>query len=407
MKGTIRAKGRCPTCKGNFEQINKFGFICKRCKTIPLKFYIDLFHQGERIRVFSDRQGQTLDSYQRALNLLSGINQELQDHSFDPSKYVKAELEKFYVSNLLESFLKDKIEGISPSRKNHYKRYTDLAKEFFKTKDIRDLRKIDIADYKKYLIEKHYPDQPKQGKTLKNVIDHFKTFLIYCKTEYEIIDKVPAFPDIEIRPYQFKWICQEDQVKLYDAVEGHHKPLIAFLMLHGCRPGEARSLRCKDVDLNQQLITISATFSDEVYKERRKGRGAKPVVIPIHPELYEFLENRVRNNLPEAFIFTTQKGKHYSADDIYRLWDKVREKAGIDKSLRLYDVTRHSFASQLVNNNISIYKVSRLLGHSSVKMTEKYAHHDITSLKTDIEKLSLKKIQTVTRPSPWAFERQK
>ncbi|HXX57263.1 MAG TPA: tyrosine-type recombinase/integrase, partial [Thermodesulfovibrionales bacterium] len=67
----------------------------------------------------------------------------------------------------------------------------------------------------------------------------------------------------------------------------------------------------------------------------------------------------------------------------------------IDDSLRLYEATRHSFASNLVNAGSTIYKVSKLLGHSSVKMTEKYAHSEVEHLRTDIQKLSLNRHQTV------------
>jgi len=182
------------------------------------------------------------------------------------------------------------------------------------------------------------------------------------------------------------------------------KPIIVFLMLHGCRPGEARALKCKDVDLKQQTITIHATFSGETYREPRKGRRAQPVVIPIHPEMYVFLEEKVRNSLPEAFVFINRDGQPYTKDDVQRVWKNVRKKAKLGKELRLYDATRHSFASQLVNQNTTIFKVSRLLGHSSVKMTKKYAHHDLKSLKADIEKLSLVPVATVTRLSPEAKE---
>ena len=50
---------------------------------------------------------------------------------------------------------------------------------------------------------------------------------------------------------------------------------------------------------------------------------------------------------------------------------------------------RHSLASNLVNSGVSLFKVSKLLGHSSMKMTERYAHSDIESLRADIEKISL------------------
>lgn len=108
-------------------------------------------------------------------------------------------------------------------------------------------------------------------------------------------------------------------------------------------------------------------------------------------ELYDYLAERVANNLPEAFIFTNPRtGTHYTDSAIQRLWDSVRTKAGISKELRLYDASRHSFASQLCNSDISLLSVSRLLGHSSTKMTEKYAHSKIEKLRADMSTLSLK-----------------
>ncbi len=387
MKGTIRARGNCPECQGSFEQIKKLGFICPKCKIIPTRFFIDLFYEKNRIKIYSDKTGQVLDSYQRALNLLSSVNTELNEHSFDPSKYVRSELEHFLISNLLDRFLSFKLNSIAPSYQKDYKRIVYIAKDYFKTKDVREIRKIDLLNYKDH-IERNYK---LAGKSAKNVLDLVKTFLRYCKNDLEVIDNVPAFPEIEIQEHSFKWLSQEDQVTLYDRIPEEDKPIIAFLMLHGCRPSEARALKCKNIDLKTQTVTISATFSGRVYREKRKGRRSRAVTIPIHPEMLDYITERVRGNLPEAFVFTNKRGLHYSENKLKRIWDAAREKNGIGKEIRLYDATRHSFASQLVNAGTSLFKVSKLLGHSSIKMTEKYAHQNIESLKSDLHKLSLKR----------------
>jgi len=62
--------------------------------------------------------------------------------------------------------------------------------------------------------------------------------------------------------------------------------------------------------------------------------------------------------------------------------------------------SRHSVASQLVNSGVSLFQVSKILGHSSTKMTEKYSHADLESLKVQLSKLSLRMVTTVTRLSP-------
>jgi len=404
MKGTIRAKGSCTGCNGTFKEIKKIGLICHRCKITPRKFYIDLFHNGQRIRIFSDKQGQPLDTYQRAVNLQININSELKDFTFDPSKYLKAELEKYWTSNLLERFLKYKLASLAPSYEKDYERIVNIAKEYFKTKDVREFRKLDIINYKEFL-ESNFRFS---NKTVKNILDIFKTFLRYLVNDLEIIDKVPPFPPIEVQPFKFQWLHAEDQIKLFELITDDHKPIIAFLMLHGSRPAEARALKCKDIDLKGKSITICSTFSNGIYREKRKGRRALPVTIPIHPEMYDFICERVKNNLPEAFIFVNPKtGSYYRETYLKRIWQTVRTKAGISNSLRLYDATRHSFASQLVNKNVSLYTVSKLLGHSTINTTERYSHSNIEHLRVNMNKLSLKAPTTDTRPSPALKSRRK
>ncbi|MFZ5907890.1 MAG: tyrosine-type recombinase/integrase [Nitrospirota bacterium] len=397
MKGVIRPISRqtkCPTCDKKFQHLPKLGYGCPSCKTVPNRFRIDIHFQGKRYFICSDKQGQALDSFQRAIKLQAHIQTEIENHSFDPSKYIKAEQEAYYVMNLCERFLNFKINSIAPSYQKDYKRLINIAKDYFKSFDVREIRKLHLINYKEYL-EK---TSRFGGKTIKNIMDLFKTFLIHCKNDLEIIDTVPVFPEVEVPPFSFQWLSQQDQIALFDLLPEKDAPIFAFLMLHGCRPSEARALKVKNVDLRTQTITVTATFSARTYREKRKGKRSRPVTIPIHPEMYEYIADKVKNNLPEAFLFVNPRtNRYYSLDTLDRIWDSVREKAKLNKKLRLYDATRHSYASNLVNNNTTLYKVSKLLGHSTIKMTEKYAHSDIESLRIDIQKISLNREQTVNK----------
>ncbi len=397
MIGVIRSKEKCPVCKGKFTEIKKLGYVCPIHKTLPKRFFVDLFYKGKRIKIYSDKQGQPLDTYQRASNLLIHINTEIENYTFDPSKYITHELEKFYVSNLLDKFLISKLNKLAPSYRKDFKRYVGNAKDYFGIADVRELRKLDIISYKEHL-EKCFIVRE---KTIKNNLDVFKTFLRYLKNDLEILDNVPAFPEVEVVQVKTNWLSPEVQRRVFGVIPEEDKPIIAFLMLSGCRPGEARALKCKDVNLDLGIITISATFSLNIYREKRKGRKAKNVTIPIHPELFEYIKNRVENHLPGAYVFINSRtGNHYSENKLKKLWDIVRKKVGLPKEIRLYDATRHSFASQLVNQGVSLINVSRLLGHSTVKMTERYAHSDIGKLRIDVSNLSLVKDKTVPNVSP-------
>lgn len=385
MKGAIRAKGYCPVCQGSFTEVKKLGYICPQDKTTPQRLFIDLFYRGQRIKLYSDKQGQVLDSYQRALSLLAHINYEIKHHTFDPSRYVKQELEKFYVCNLLDGFLTSKLSIIAPSYQHNYKRYVQIAREYFISRDVRELRKLDIIRYKEHL-EKNFSFSEKH---IKNILDNFRTFLRYLKNDLEIIDNVPNFPEISVPVTKISWLSPDVQRKVFECVPDENKPIMAFLMLTGCRPSEARALRCKDIDLSNNTITISSTFSSNVLREKRKGRNARSVTIPIHPELMGYLKERVENNMPNVFVFISNQGKHYSRSKLDRIWNIVKKKTTLPDNIRMYDATRHSFASQLVNRGVSLLSVSRLMGHSNTKMTERYAHSDIEKLKVDLSNLSL------------------
>jgi site-specific recombinase XerD len=58
--------------------------------------------------------------------------------------------------------------------------------------------------------------------------------------------------------------------------------------------------------------------------------------------------------------------------NIWETWKRVRAEADLE-DVRLHDL-RHSFASTLINAGVSIYEVQKLLGHSNVTVTQRYAH---------------------------------
>jgi site-specific recombinase XerD len=71
------------------------------------------------------------------------------------------------------------------------------------------------------------------------------------------------------------------------------------------------------------------------------------------------------------WVFTNPKTNRPFVS-IFNAWNTARNKAGLS-GLRIHDL-RHSFASALVNHGVPIYDVQKLLGHQSIKTTERYSH---------------------------------
>jgi len=57
---------------------------------------------------------------------------------------------------------------------------------------------------------------------------------------------------------------------------------------------------------------------------------------------------------------------------MHKSWDNARKAAGLP-DVRMHDL-RHSMASNMVNSGRSIYEVAKVLGHSQLKTTQRYAH---------------------------------
>lgn len=368
MKGSIRAKGRCPRCEKPFTDVSKgismhkrLGIICISCKSIPRRFYVDLHHQGKRIRLFSDRHGNPLDSYQVAENLRADINHDILHGRFDPSVFCSEGEERFRLSPLVDAYLARRLVSAAPSCRSHYRRYGKIASGFFGLKDVREVRDYDIREFREH-VQKHFS---LSERTVKNILDFLRTFLRYCKNEEKVISVVPAFPEMNLPERRQVWLSRRSQEELCSHLDEGDRPIITFLMLHGCRPSGARALRCMDVDLQTETITLFA--------ESRNGRGRRRYSIPLHSELHDFVGGRVRNDLPEAPVFLNPRtGGPYSASALDRVWSEVRRKTGLPKEVRLTDAARYSFVSKLIQGGLPSLTVSKLLGLSDAGHVKEY-----------------------------------
>ncbi|MHB8109684.1 MAG: tyrosine-type recombinase/integrase, partial [Syntrophorhabdaceae bacterium] len=74
-------------------------------------------------------------------------------------------------------------------------------------------------------------------------------------------------------------------------------------------------------------------------------------------------------------------GRHYTRHFLGDLWNK-HTTAGV----RHYDGTRHSFCTQLVDAGVNPLHAKELMRHSSMKMTERYYHGNITILRAALDK---------------------
>jgi integrase len=145
----------------------------------------------------------------------------------------------------------------------------------------------------------------------------------------------------------------------------------------GLRPGqrELYSLRWTDVDFLTGTILV---------RSAKKG-GLKSRLVPIHPDFIDALKGWYeKDNNPEGPIIS-YKGR--AVKSLKRSFKKAKEKAKINRRLRMYDL-RHAFATLLLKNHADLKSTSQLLGHSRTDTTTRiYQHVDFDMHKDAINRL--------------------
>ena len=133
---------------------------------------------------------------------------------------------------------------------------------------------------------------------------------------------------------------------------------IRLLMLTGCRLNEILSLRWDDVDRTAREIRL---------RDSKTG----PRSVPLTPTVMGVLADIPRARGNPWVIVSSRPGAHHLTS-IREHWYRLRAQAGLE-DMRIHDLS-HSFASRALALGESLPMIGRLLGHSQVETTARYAH---------------------------------
>lgn len=131
--------------------------------------------------------------------------------------------------------------------------------------------------------------------------------------------------------------------------------LVEVLVDTGLRLSEALDLNYEDVNYEANLLTIWI------------NKGDRPRSIPMTTRVKRILTQRQVLNDIQPFPY-----KSYQAENAWR-WVRKQMKLDQDHEYIIHAL-RHTCASRLVNAGIDLYVVKEWLGHSTIQVTEKYAH---------------------------------
>ena len=188
--------------------------------------------------------------------------------------------------------------------------------------------------------------------TLSSIFTHA---VVHGMIEAGRLPKVDKRALREARPRD-RHLTREEYWRLYQRAAPHLQPIIELAVETGMRLNEVLGLRWASVDLDRREVRLEVTKNNQTR------------TVPLSDAAVAVLAAAERAS---EFVFTNPNtGTRYC--DVWHAFRRACERADLE-DFRFHDL-RHTFASWAVQSGMDLYRLSKILGHSNVSMTSRYAH---------------------------------
>ncbi|MDD2745112.1 MAG: tyrosine-type recombinase/integrase [Candidatus Gracilibacteria bacterium] len=289
---------------------------------------------------------------------------------------------------LFQQFLLEKQynEGIKETTLISYRFYFSLLPLSGMSPD--DTTTLTVRNFRTLLASEGYNRKwsPATYNTARKCFNSYCTYLVRDK----LLESNPFDTITKMRePQKLPKSLSVDQVKTLKYAITHLFNPNTFLGLRdicifqtmlytGIRRKELLDLKPSDLDLATLTIAI------------RNGKGGKGRIVPVCnqliPVLSEYLRILHAEHSDPLFLFPSKNNFNLGIRNLRNVFEKVKEK--IDFPLSPHRL-RHTFATELVRNDLDIFNIASVLGHASVKTTQIYLTANTETINKKISSLNL------------------
>lgn len=353
--------GRGDLNKINYQHIN-----------IVIKLYFR-GRQPKRTKIYDEMTG--LEAVKQAVKDRYALNDELQDKGILVKKTFKS------LNDLWEDYIDHKKVMLDPdniySMQTFYNKWIaprigEMNATRIVTADLQSIVKTILTTYKEQSKKDRAAGKPRElykPRTAKTVLDIMRPMYNYA-IDQNIVQYNPAIK-IEIPKFDntvdFE-LSEEERLKLFDEIQKYeimkYRGIMLFLY-YGRRLNEALTLNWQSIHFDQNIYVVEAIYA----KNSRRTQYPLPQTIAVFLKEYGIKKS--------GFVFPGENTKYVTRSTFRDHWEKVIQRAKID-SMRIHD-TRHVLGNTFINRGESLENIGKVLGHSSVAVTRRYAK---TSVKT-------------------------
>ncbi len=314
---------------------------CKKRKDGTMAWFYDFTHHGRRYRGI----GGTTKT--QATRTLEQIRSDVLSGKYDLcDKTIKPRIEEF-----AEKYLSRRAH-LKSKRRDQLSTRTLLA--YFKGKRLMAIKPADIEDY----IIQRKNDGVANATVNRELACLKHMYNLAIKWGDATTNPVKEVNLLEEPPGRTRYLDQEEARRLLDHCNAYLYPIVFTALNTGMRLGEILSLQWDQVHIDQAI---------NPYIELRKTKNNKSRFVPLNEDMIKLLNDLDRK---AAYVFPGPHGKPLKSIKIS--FKNALRKAGIS-DFRFHDL-RHTFASHFVMRGGDLLTLKSILGHSSMKMVERYTH---------------------------------
>jgi site-specific recombinase XerD len=253
-----------------------------------------------------------------------------------------------------------KLRGYSEKSIKNYLYFNEKFIEFIQ-KSPRDINSDDIKKYLTYLVNKKARPRTTNlaHSALKFYYSDFMNKQLFKRVKRTKIEK------------DLPRILSKDEIysMIHNTTNPKHKLLITFLYSSGTRIEETVKIKLNDIDVKQKIIFI------------KSGKGKKDrYIITSERFLREMNFYLRKRDNDSTYLFDSIRGSHISVRTAEEIIKNAAKKAGINK--RVYPhLLRASFTTHLLENEVPVHKIQKILGHSRTSTTLGYNRQKTNDIK--------------------------
>ena len=239
-----------------------------------------------------------------------------------------------------------------------------MKSDLSRLRNLQELRGLYLHEINRNLIMSIINARKCSNSTKNRYIALVRSILNACVKEWDMLDQGIHLKLFKEPKKRVRWLRVEEASRLLKCLEElapYMATMARFNLATGLRQRNIFSLKWNQIDMRNQTCQY---YPDEM-------KGGEPYDLVLNETAMEILIGQLGKH--NEYVFVQTRGKPVLSLT-YKTWYKALRTANIT-DFRWHDL-RHTWASWLVQNGVSLYELKEMGGWQSLEMVQKYAHLD-------------------------------